>query len=213
MAFSDETKRSVWMMVFTAIVIAMIGGTLAMWDQIFGDNSAAVPELPHTSTLAQPSGPVPDEVTEWFAEDLGTLGHPYPEGLSSPQVSQLLPQVQGSAYITSTAQTITLEVPSTYVDEEAKEGETTYAIYRRGDVAYLEALWWRCDWVETLVEAEESGDTSTVTTAREQLEAFPDLEALAPNPSVAKNHEDELSEVLAGDTEAGRLWLAQSCGR
>lgn len=212
MAFKPETKRSIWIMVIAGIAIAMIGGTLALPKALFpGDQSegGAPSAAPSFQT---PSGPVPEEARAWFQEDLGALPIAYPEGKETPAVEQLLPHVKGSTVKTSDSNTITLEIPTRYVDPEGEEGTMTYSVYRRGDVSVLEALWWRCDWVEDLVAAEKDGDEDEVAVARRNLEEFPTFDALAGTVA-AKTHEKDMAEILSGDVAAGETWLKDSCGR
>ncbi len=209
MAFKPETKRSIWIMVLAAIAIAMIGGTLALPKALFPDKQSQEGEA---GAYLVPSGPVPDEAREWFEEDLGNLPVPYPEGKEHAQVEELLPHVKGSAVKSADPNAITLEIPERYVDPEGEEGVMTYSVYRRGDISVLEALWWRCDWVEELVLAETEGDEGAAAEASAALEQFPGFDVLK-GTAAAKNHDAELEEVLLGDVAAGRAWLKESCGR
>ncbi len=209
--FSGETKRSIWIVVAAGLAIALIGGTWAMLGEIFGWNSAT-PSSTSDSKVATPHGPVPAEVEEWFSSDLGTLGRPYPSGMEPPGLEVLLPQVKGSQLVSADSTSVTLEYPANYVDSEEDPDVMTYAVYRRGDVSVLEALYWRCDWAEEYVTATENNDEAARQTAREQLESFPEIEAVAGLP-VAKNNEDELGPVLAGDSQSAKKWLADKCGR
>ncbi len=209
MAFKPETKRSIWIMVIVAIAIAMIGGTLALPKALFPDQQSKDAEA---GTYLVPSGPVPDEAREWFEEDLGNLPVAYPEGKETVAVEDLLPHVKGAKVKSADSNAITLEIPERYVDPEGEEGVMTYSVYRRGDISVLEALWWRCDWVEELVTAEEEGDEGAAAEAVSALQQFPDFDALK-GTAAAKNHNKELEEVMSGDVAAGQAWLEESCGR
>lgn len=211
MAFKPETKRSIWIMVIAGIAIAMIGGTLALPKALFpeGQSEDAVGSA---ASYLTPSGPVPPEATTWFSKELGELPIGYPEGKTTPEVQELLPHVKGSSVKTSDSKTITLEIPTRYVDPEGEEGTVTYSVYRRGDISVLEALWWRCDWVEELVAAEKDGDEAEVKVARENLEAFSTFDVLQGTVA-AKAHDKELADVISGDIAAGETWLKESCGR
>ncbi len=210
--FSDQTKRNIWMMVGVAAVIAMLSGTWAMLSQVLGWDE----ETPRGGTTAKesglliPQGPVSGEAVDWFEEDLGTLERPYPEGSGPWQVEELLPHVRGATLIDADQTSLTLEYPALYVDGEAEVGENTYAVYRRGDIAVLEALQWRCAWAEAFVQAEEDGDSAAAALAREHLEAFPTLTAVEGLPA-AKQNATELEPVLEGDHESAAQWVAEKC--
>lgn len=208
--FSDETKRSIWIVVAAGIVIAFVSGTWGMLQSILGDDEDA--PSPTDSALAVPAGPVPEEVDGWFADDLGTLERPYPQGVATPTVEELLPQVKGSTFVSGDDKMITIEYPTNYVDPAGDAEESTYGVYRRGDLAVLEALRWRCDWAQSFVEAEAAEDDSAISVAREQLESFSGLSAVEGLP-VAKQNAVELEPVLGGSVESGRQWLAEKCGR
>lgn len=213
MAFKPETKRSIWIMVIAGIAIAMIGGTLALPKALFpGEQSGNSEATATTPAFQTPSGPVPQEARVWFEEDLGMLPVAYPEGKGAPTVEELLPHVKGATVKTSDSNTITLEIPTRYVDPEGEEGTMTYSVYRRGDIAVLEALWWRCDWVEELVSAEKEGNEGEAAAARANLEEFPTFDVLRGTVA-AKAHEKDMVSILAGDVAASETWLKESCGR
>lgn len=212
MAFKPETKRSIWIMVIAGIAIAMIGGTLALPKALFPDDQSEDDAVSAAPSFQTPSGPVSEEARAWFQEDLGALPIAYPEGKETPAVEQLLPHVKGSTVKTSDSNTITLEIPTRYVDPAGEEGTMTYSVYRRGDISVLEALWWRCDWVEELVAAEKDGDEGGATVARANLTEFGDFEVLR-GTAAAKTHEKDMAEILTGDVAAGETWLKESCGR
>lgn len=211
MAFSDETKRSIWIMVIAGIVVALIGGAVALPKALSGTGADSTQSSDPNGTET-PTGAVPQKVAEWFSEDLGVLPEPYPAGSSSPEVGDLLPQTRGSTYVTSDDSSITVEVPARYMDPDAEDDAKTYVVYRRGDITVLEALWWRCDWVDALVKAEEEGNAEGVAQSKAMLEAFPEFEALR-GTAAASTHEEELRAVMDGDEEAARQWLATNCGR
>ena len=208
-SFSEDTRRNIGIVIGAGVIIALIAGGMAIHERIFG--GAEVAGSSTASSLAVPEGPVQTEVQEWFEDDLGNLGHPYPSGGTAPQVVDLLPQVQGATFVSADSVMMTVEVPSAYVEPDAEPGSMTYVVYRRGDIAALEALEWRCQWAGAYVDAEEAGDTAAATQAREALESFSDLEAVQGLP-VARENESELQPVLDGDLEAGREWLAAKCG-
>lgn len=208
--FSDETKRNIWIVVAAGVVIAFVSGTWGMLQHIFNDGEDAPVQA--QSSLTTPSGATPEEVRDWFSVDLGNLGRPYPTTTTPPTVEELLPQVQGSTFVSGDDSMLTIEYPATYVDPGEDADATTYAVYRRGDIAALEALRWRCDWAQAFVEAGANGDEQGMTQAREQLEAFPDLLAVEGLP-VAKQNAEELEPVLVGDSASGERWLRDKCGR
>ncbi|WP_182141749.1 hypothetical protein [Schaalia sp. JY-X169] len=209
--FSPETKRSVLIVVAAGLIIALASGTWAMFGQIFGDKDASSTTASEVG-LATPEGPVPAEVTEWFMDDLGNLGQPFPEGAGTPEVPDLLPQVKGSKFISGDKTSITIEIPENYVDPEAEDGVMTYAVYRRGDISVLEALLWRCDWAEAYIDAETADDAAGAATARGHIEGFSELQAVQGLP-VARQNEEEMAPVLDGDTDSARGWLKEKCGR
>ncbi len=209
--FSDETKRSIWIIVAVGVALALVSGTWAMLQEIFKGDTDSGSVSSTESGLVMPSGPVPAEVETWFAEDLGNLGQPYPEGVSVAAVPDLLPHVKGSTLKSSDNDSITIEMPKNYVDAEAKEGETTFGVYRRGDIAVIEALQWRCDWANAYATAVEGEDPAAAKEAQRYLELFPEIEVVKGLP-VARENESELETLLVDDPAQARQWVTEKCG-
>jgi hypothetical protein len=146
---------------------------------------------------------------------ISLFGEPYPDGVGSPLLTDLIPGGAGGTLISASDTEYVfglLRYPSGEMNGGAQP--TLVPIpFPKGDVLVLAAIDWQCAWITEYVWATEANDPERAATAAAQVEKFPDLEVIQKyNPEFGESVRDSLTpRIIGGDIEYAKRWLNTSC--